>query len=64
MTSWIPTLVAQPDNEQIVWCKRSPWFDTPVLKTYSASDAAFLWTDQIGNDVTIPEWQIFAWRPH
>ena len=63
MNRWIKTTVTQPEADQPVWTIRTPFFDTPVLMTYSSAIAEFLWTDAIGNTLTIPSWQIFAWRP-
>lgn len=61
-STWTNTMVKQPDDSTTVWCVRIPYFDTPFQALFTRVPDIFTFTDDIGNTVEIPMYEVFKWR--
>ncbi len=59
---WKNVFVETPTVTGNYWIVRLPFFDTPILATFTAGDQFFFWTDSSAQIVNIGFNEVFKWR--
>lgn len=59
---WKNTFASLPTDAEVVWIVRLPYFDTPVLATWSKPSREFTWTGDDATDTIISVNAVFKWR--